>query len=365
MHDQNRVAVFTDELFLKHEIEPGHPESPDRLRAVYEMLDRYEKRDELDLRTPRDATEEELLRVHTYEYVEQVKATASKDRYRFDLDTATNRHSYAAGRRAAGAAIGAAEAVLSGSPGAFALVRPPGHHAERHQAMGFCLFNNVAVAAEYALKTMSVDRVAIFDWDVHHGNGTQHAFYERGDVLYASIHQAPFYPGTGRVEEIGVGAGEGKNINMPLGAGSGDADYLALIDQILEPALLSFQPQLILVSAGFDTHQNDPLASMRMSTDGYRRMAERILRIAGRLETAAGGAAPCARGPAFVLEGGYDTAALADGVEVVLDSMLGRSAAGAAPSGREPAASGGEGGPGSAGAVRSLVDHLRRLISDL
>lgn len=311
------VAVYRDEIFLKHEIGPGHPESPDRLRAIHRMLSGYAMRERLSFPTARDASVEEIGRVHTEAYIDRVAESREREYVRFDLDTAANRFSYAAARRAAGAVLSAVEAVVRGDfEFAFALVRPPGHHAERDRAMGFCLFNSVAIAAEHARASLGLPRIAIFDWDVHHGNGTQHAFYDRADVLYASIHQWPHYPGTGSVDEIGSQAGRGYTINMPLGAGSGDADYLYLMERVLRPVLVQFEPDLIIVSAGFDTHAADPLSGMRMSTAGYRVMTSLLRGVAREI-----GGVPLV----LALEGGYDADALAGGVAAVLDVLCGEA----------------------------------------
>ena len=211
--------------------------------------------------------------------------------------------------------MAAAEAVVSGSyPAAFAFVRPPGHHAEAGRAMGFCLFNNVAIAAIYGIHRHNLKRVLIVDWDVHHGNGTMHSFYETAEVLYFSIHQYPHYPGTGRIEEIGRGAGRGYTVNVPLYGGQGDADYLYLFGELLLPVAREYAPQLILVSAGFDAHRNDPLAGMGLSSEAYGRLASILRELSEEC---------CPGRLALTLEGGYDHTALAEGVAAVLSSLIG------------------------------------------
>jgi acetoin utilization deacetylase AcuC-like enzyme len=287
------------------------------------MLADYPRQDELSFLDPRDADDEDLERVHAPRYVERVKSTSSQDYHRFDLDTVANRFSHAAARRAAGAVIACTESVVAGShDSAFALVRPPGHHAEGDRAMGFCFFNSVAIAAEYARHVLECPRVAIFDFDVHHGNGTQHSFYDRSDVLYLSIHQDHFYPGTGDVAEIGAGGGVGYTVNLPVPSGTGDYSYFYLTDRILRPVLTQFAPSLILVSAGFDTHSNEPLAGMRMTTEGYGNITAILLDIADGIASDIGGRKPPL---VFALEGGYDQEALAGGVSAVLDALSGET----------------------------------------
>ena len=310
----NRVAVIRDPLCLKHSNGPGHPESRQRLEAIEGMLASFPARDRLEPLQARDARFEELAWVHTPEYIRSIESTRGRPFTVLDPDTGAGPESCAAALRAAGGVLQAVDAVLEGGrSGAFALIRPPGHHAEADRAMGFCLFNNAAVAACYALRRHGLHRVLIVDWDVHHGNGTMHAFYDRPEVLYFSIHQYPHYPGTGRVEEVGRGPGAGYTINVPLPGGQGDADYLAAFRQLLLPVAREYAPQLILVSAGFDGHQDDPLADMRVSTGGFADLTC-VLR---------GLAAECCPGRlALALEGGYQLKALAEGVAAVLTRLL-------------------------------------------
>jgi len=309
-----RVAVIRDPLYLEHSNGPGHPESRERLEAIDRMLDSFPEPDRLEELAARDARLEELAWVHTPEYIHRIEATQERSFSMLDPDTGAGPESYAAALRAAGGVLQAVDAVLEGGrSGAFALVRPPGHHAEADRAMGFCLFNNVAVAATYALRRHGLERVLIVDWDVHHGNGTMHSFYDRPEVLYFSIHQYPHYPGTGSVEEIGRGKGAGYTINVPLPGGQGDADYLAVFRQVLLPVAREYAPELILVSAGFDAHQEDPLADMRLSADGFACLTAALR----------GLAAECCPGRlALALEGGYQLKALAEGVAAVLTELL-------------------------------------------
>ena len=324
----NRVALVRDPLFLLHSNGPGHPESPQRLRAIDVMLEEFPSRDSLVPLTARDATREELSWIHEVSYIEMVEQTRGEPDTMLNADTSSNEHSYDAAIRATGGVISCVEAVASGKlAAAFALVRPPGHHAEANQAMGFCLFNNIAVAAEYALRRLALQRVLIFDWDVHHGNGTMHSFYATDRVLFLSIHQYPHYPGTGRMDEIGSGSGTGYTVNVPLPPGQGDDDYAAIVERVLKPIALRYRPELILVSAGFDIALGDPLAEMNVGPPGFARMTELLLAIS---------TACCPGRLVFVLEGGYDLPALVAGVSAVLSTLVeGRSGSawgGGAPS---------------------------------
>jgi len=303
------TLVLRDDAFLDHDPGPGHPENAARLAAVLADLD---ARPVPGTRTasPRAATRAELERVHTSGHVDVVAATEGQVAVQLDGDTITSAGSWKAATHGAGATISAVEAVVAGeSSGAFALVRPPGHHAESRHAMGFCLFNNVAVAAEHARAELGCERVLILDPDVHHGNGTQHSFQDRDDVLYVSSHRYPFYPFTGPVEEVGHDAGTGYSVNLPMGQGMGDADLLALYGEVVEPIVHAYAPDLILVSAGFDTWHADPLGGLAVTGDGFaalfalfRSWSER--HCPGRLVS--------------TLEGGYDPVGVVAGVRAAL-----------------------------------------------
>lgn len=270
----------------------------------------------------RDATEDELVRVHTASYLEDLARLAGREG-QLDADTYLAPDSVAAARRAAGDACALVDAILAGEvQRAVALLRPPGHHARPDQAMGFCLLNNVAVAAAHA-RARGIERVAIIDWDVHHGNGTQEMFYDDPSVLYVSLHQAPFFPGTGDVDEIGEGDGLGATVNVPLSSGAGDAEYAAAFERIVLPILDEHRPQLLLVSAGYDAHRNDPLASMRLDAGSYARMTEALVGIANR--HAAGRIA-------LLLEGGYDLSGLEASLAASLRALSGESLALPSPS---------------------------------
>jgi acetoin utilization deacetylase AcuC-like enzyme len=304
-------AVVVDPRMLAHDPGRGHPERPDRLGV---LLDHLHGSPGLTRLTARAASEDELALVHPAAYVEQIAATAGRPRVVLDADTATSAASYEAARLAAGSLLVACEAVLAGEvANGFALVRPPGHHAERNRAMGFCLFNNVALAAAW-LRRRGIGRVAIIDWDLHHGNGTQHLFESDPDVLYVSTHQYPYYPGTGAAEEVGRGAGAGRTLNLPFPAGFGDAEYAHAFAEIVLPVCRQFAPEFVLVSAGFDCDHRDPLGGMEVTGAGFAAMARACIDLA----------AECARGRlAAVLEGGYDLPAIVEGVDTVLAAMRG------------------------------------------
>ncbi len=299
------AAFVTDELFLEHE-SPGHPERPERLRAILDQLEATGLRAQMRELEARDATAEEVLAVHSPQVTGLAEFLANAGGGWVDSDTYVNAVSPAVAARAAGAVLVALEAVLAGPEAggakrAFAAVRPPGHHATPSRMMGFCLLNNVAIAAAKALAS-GVERVAIVDWDVHHGNGTQDAFYADPRVLYFSTHAAPFYPGTGAITETGSGEARGTNLNVPLPAGTGDAGFVAAYEQVCLPALERFRPQLVLVSCGWDAHARDPLAPLAASTEGYTQVARLVRDAADSL---------CDGRIVVALEGGYDTHALA------------------------------------------------------
>ena len=307
-----KVGIVRDDRYLLHDMGP-HPESPERLRVIYEMLQGEEIKG-LSVDIPaRAATRDELETVHAPGYVDRVAATAGRPYARLDPDTSTCAASYEAALWAAGGFMEAIDAVFQGRVGSsFALVRPPGHHAEKARAMGFCLFNNVAIGARHAQKKHGLDRILIVDWDLHHGNGTQHTFYEEKDVLYFSTHQYPYYPGTGSVTEIGQGDGTGYTVNAPLSAGCGDTVYANLFNHILRPIALTYKPQLILVSAGFDIHHRDPLGGMGVTETGFARLMNIIKDVAR---------STCSGRIAVTLEGGYDLTALSQSIRAVLLEM--------------------------------------------
>jgi acetoin utilization deacetylase AcuC-like enzyme len=315
-----RVGILRDPLFLLHVNDGDHLESPDRLRAIDAALQAPELRGALVEIPGRDAAREELRWVHEKKWIEAAEQTRGVPRTMFDPDTSANEHSFDAAVRAAGGVISCVEAAATGGlAAAFALVRPPGHHAESDRAMGFCLFNNAAVAAEFALRRLGLPRVLVVDWDVHHGNGTMHSFYESDQVLFFSTHQFPHYPGSGRVQEIGSGRGRGYTVNVPLPPGQGDEEYAAIFEQVLRPIAAEFAPQLILVSAGFDISRGDPLGDMEVTPAGFSRMTRLLMDLASE---------HCPGRLVFTLEGGYRLDALAGGVSAVLTTLAGAGAAG-------------------------------------
>ncbi len=311
---QQRVAFATAPLHVEHAV-PGHPEGPARLEAILTLLRECGLLQRLQQIEPRAATDDELAFVHDPHYLQALDRACEQGGGWADMDTYLTSRSCAAARQAAGACIEATRAVLSGDArSAFCAVRPPGHHARPAQAMGFCLLNNVASAARYAQRTFAFDRIAIIDIDVHHGNGTQEAFYDDRRVLYVSTHEYPYYPGTGRLEETGAGDAEGTNVNIPLPAGAGDAEYAAAFEQVVERVVRRYRPQLILVSCGFDAHYADPLAGMALSVAGYGDLMERSTSLAAEL---------CDGRVVVVLEGGYDLTAVAWGARTVIEVLLG------------------------------------------
>lgn len=306
----NPTGIVRDESYLKHDMGLYHPESPERLAVIYKMIDQlYHELNLLDI-PARDASREEIAMIHHPAYVEKIISTAGRPETYLDPDTSTCAHSWHAASRAVGGLLNLVDAVLEGRiRNGFAFVRPPGHHAEHRRAMGFCLFNNIALAAAYAITHHKLERIAIVDWDLHHGNGTQNAFYEDHRVLFISTHQYPHYPGTGAAGEIGTGVGRGYTVNMPLPGGCGDAEYLTVFHTIVAPILEAFRPQLILLSAGFDAHKRDPLGSMMLTEDGYEQMLQILMHLAAEL---------CSDRLVLALEGGYHFQALEASVERVL-----------------------------------------------
>jgi acetoin utilization deacetylase AcuC-like enzyme len=291
------MILITSPRFDEHVTPPGHPERMERAQVMDAVAARWAEKGGRVV-PARPVTRQELERVHDAAYLDEIAATAGRPAM-LDDDTFTSPASFEIAGLAAGATVQAAEHALDTGETAFALVRPPGHHAERDRAMGFCLYNNIAVAAAAAV-ARGLERVAIVDIDVHHGNGTQWIFYDDPRVLYVSSHQYPFYPGTGAAEEVGVRKGVGFTLNVPLAAGATDADYDRAYRTVIVPALDRFTPQLLLVSAGFDAHERDPLASMRVTTEGYAAIVAQLKAAADRL-------CPIA----LVTEGGYDLTAFA------------------------------------------------------
>ncbi|MGC9444439.1 MAG: histone deacetylase family protein [Candidatus Methanospirareceae archaeon] len=301
--------------YLRHDT-GFHPEGADRLLSVMRKLEQQELITQLEHIIPERAPVEAITHVHTAEYVQKVADLSALGGGMLDPDTPVCAATYEIARLAAGGLIGAADSVMAEDNAlkqVFALVRPPGHHANASRGRGFCIFNNIAIAAEYLKRAYHLKRMLIVDWDVHHGNGTQEIFFEDPAVLYLSTHQYPHYPGTGWITEVGAGEGAGFTVNIPLPIGSGDADYRFALSSILVPIAREFQPECVLVSAGFDAHSTDPLASMNVSTAGFGSFADLVLKIANE---------QCGGRVILTLEGGYNHDALGDSVLAVFHSLL-------------------------------------------
>jgi len=334
-----RTCIIYHPDYLKHET-GSHPERKERLLSIIAHLEQTGRMEKLELIEPRYAVPEEIQYVHHKAYIEHVKQYAEAE-IQLDPDTRMCKASYDVALLAAGGAITAVDAVLDTYSNSFALVRPPGHHALPGRGMGFCIFNNVAIAARHAQKR-GKKRVLIVDWDVHHGNGTQEAFYDDPTVLYFSTHQYPHYPGTGWLDEAGEGDGEGFNINVPLPSGTGDDGFIAAFHEILVPAAIEFKPDTILISAGQDANVNDGLAGMRMSPDGFAVLASIVNSIARKT---------CEGKVAAVLEGGYDLDLLSRSVAAIIDVFMGFE-----PEWKEP--------PKIAPAVRQRLEEIKKVQSE-
>jgi acetoin utilization deacetylase AcuC-like enzyme len=307
-----RTGFVYHPAYLDHDMGLGHPESPQRLRAIMGRLESTGLLTSLVRIEPAPVQEDAITKwittIHAKAYVQGLRMRAPREgRVSLDPDTSISPGSLKAAFLAVGGVLAAADAIMEGRvTNAFCAVRPPGHHAEADHAMGFCLFNNVAIAARYLQRRHGLERIAIVDWDVHHGNGTQHAFYEDPSVFYFSTHQYPYYPGTGRADERGSGKGEGFTLNVPLPPGTGDVEYLEVFNKILRPALAGFRPEAVIISAGFDAHRDDPLAGMALTAEGYIALTRVVKGIAA--EFSQGRVLSC-------LEGGYNLDALAASVE--------------------------------------------------
>jgi acetoin utilization deacetylase AcuC-like enzyme len=309
-------VYFRHPSSMQHET-GAHPENKARIPAIESELARrdwlgWERRE-----APAVALDQ-LARIHSPEHIERIRATSAAGGGWFDADTLASAGSWDAALHSAGGACALVDALMAReTPTGFAGLRPPGHHCEQARPMGFCLFNNVAVAAQHALDAHRLERVAVFDWDVHHGNGTNDIFRARRDVLYVSIHQSPLYPGSGPLRDVGAGEGEGYTVNLPVPPGAGEAIWLSLVEHVVMPVLRSFEPDVILVSAGFDAHRADPLAQCTLATESFAKIATHVASTARTLGVPFGA----------VLEGGYDLDALASSVAATLEAFAGASAA--------------------------------------
>ncbi|MFA9408481.1 MAG: histone deacetylase [Candidatus Dadabacteria bacterium] len=309
-----KVGIVLDKLYVDHDNGPGHPETYERILAIVDMLNYTKMMDEVVRIEPRDATKEEITLVHTPEHYDKIASTKGKHRVFLDADTTTCAVSFDAALRAAGGTIAAIDSVLSGEVDrAFPIVRPPGHHAEADRPMGFCLFNNVAVGAAYLTQVKGLDRVLVIDWDVHHGNGTQHIFEDSSKVLYFSSHQFPFYPGTGAAEEVGTGDGKGYTVNVPMEPAMGDNEFIKIFQEILKPIIDQYKPEFILVSAGFDIFFDDPLGGMKVTPEGFAKLTRQLTDQADRV---------CNGKIIFLLEGGYNLDGLWISTKEMLEELL-------------------------------------------
>jgi acetoin utilization deacetylase AcuC-like enzyme len=314
------LSLLTSPRFADHLTPPGHPERVDRHVVMQVVAAEFRQRGGGVLE-PRSATDEEITRVHERDYLTMIRETAGRA-VSLDADTFTSPDTYEVARLAAGAAVDAVDRVLDGGSGtrAMALMRPPGHHAERNRAMGFCFFNNIAIAAAHA-RARGLGRVAIVDYDVHHGNGTQWSFFADPRVLFISSHQFPYYPGTGAANEVGAGAGEGFTVNLPLAAGATDGDYEHVYASVAWPILRAFKPDLILLSAGFDAYMDDPLGGMRLTAACFGRLTASLAAMADEC---------CDGRLVAVTEGGYDLKGLADCLRAAIGALETRGPAPAA-----------------------------------
>ncbi len=307
-----RSAIVIDPRYREHDTGPGHPERAERLAVIEQLLHDW-RGAPLERVAPRPVRDEEILAVHTPDLLDSLRATSGVAHAQIDADTHTSARSYEVALLAAGGVLELVDAVARRDlRNGFAFVRPPGHHATRDRAMGFCLLNNVAIAARHLRRVHRLERIAIVDWDLHHGNGTEAIFYDDPSVLYVSLHQYPHYPGTGAATDIGRNAGAGFTLNVPFSAGVGDAGYELAFHEVIEPVLRQFAPQFVLVSAGFDCHRRDPLGGMRVTEAGFLAMARRLVGVA---RDTAGGRIVAA------LEGGYDLEAIRGSTEVVLEEL--------------------------------------------
>jgi len=312
----SKTGIVYHEKFLEHDTGPGHPEKPERLRAIVDHLKNIKLWQELQHLIIDEATEEWLLRVHSVEHIENLRKACLRGISILDEgDTHASRESFNAALLAAGGVICAADAVMNKIlKNAFCAVRPPGHHAERNRVMGFCLINNVAVAAQYTKYKYGAERILILDWDVHHGNGTQQIFYDDKSVMYISTHQYPFYPGTGSRSEQGIGEGKGYTLNIPMVAGSGEEEFTDAFKEEIIPTIENYRPDIIFISAGFDAHKDDPLANLNLTEESFALFTRMITDSAEKY---------CDGRIVSVLEGGYNLKALANCVEYHVKVLMG------------------------------------------
>ncbi|MBU0529128.1 histone deacetylase [bacterium] len=312
------TSLITSKKYKNHITGPGFPESPERLDAIINHLESTGMIHELDVFEPNRKDKDICKLVHDVEYITRVRQACELGAPLVDTaDNPISKDSYDTALLAAGGITEAVDRVFSGvANNAMVLLRPPGHHAEKDRAMGFCLFNNVAIAARYAQQNYEVEKVAIIDFDVHHGNGTQHIFESDPTVMYVSLHQYPFYPGTGSADETGSGSAKGTTINYPLNAGAGDDEFIDIFNNSVSDKIIKYNPDLIIVSAGFDAHVDDPIGGLRVTTEGYHIISKTISKLAGEV---------CDGKIISSLEGGYNLRALAESVEAHLIALKGEA----------------------------------------
>jgi acetoin utilization deacetylase AcuC-like enzyme len=310
----SKVAYLYDDIYLQHDTGYAHPECPERLQSINNKIKSLPFYNDLIKVEKKKADYKYIEMIHDRQYIERVKAEIeSGNRFLDSMDTVVSSMSFEAALFAAGGCLNMCDVIMSKKANTgFCAVRPPGHHAERNYAAGFCIFNNIAISAKYLETEYKLKRIAIVDWDVHHGNGTQHSFESDPAILYISLHQYPHYPGTGAYTEKGTGEGEGYTMNFPMDAGSGDREYMEAFENDIVPALEKFKPQIILISAGFDAHASDPLSSIQLSSESYYKFTKLLQGVADKYSE---------KRIIAVLEGGYDLKALADGVGEVMEAF--------------------------------------------
>ncbi len=311
----NRTVVIKDNVYLNHLTTPGHPECPRRLEAIYSAIETPDCSAFYRGVAPRRAEKEEIALNHTMEYIKSIEKTAGKSFTSLDPDTTTSAESWQAAVYAVGGVLQGIDLIMGKeADNGFALVRPPGHHAETSRAMGFCLFNNIAVGAHYIIKKYKLKKVLIIDWDIHHGNGTQNSFYNNPGVLYFSTHQYPYYPGSGAMEETGAVEGRGYTVNVPLNGGQDGDDFVRIFKEILAPVADEYKPEFILVSAGYDIYCGDPLGTMDVTPEGFYKMTDFLKKMAEK---------HCEGRILHVLEGGYNVMGIADSVKFTIQALTG------------------------------------------
>ena len=339
------TAYITHPRYPEHNL-PNHPEHAGRIEAVWAQMESTGLIDRFSCLSPTPITDEQVLSVHTQELLDQLLWVSQQDKIvRIDPDTYALPSSETIARLSAGGVIKSVDAILNGqAENAMAIVRPPGHHATPTRSMGFCLLNNVAIGARHAQNQYDLKKVLILDYDVHHGNGTHDAFYADESVMFISIHQSAFYPGTGRITEMGEGEGKGYTMNIPIDGGHGDEAYKIIFDEVIWKAVEQFKPALMLISVGFDAHWVDPLANMRLSLSGYDHLARECIKMAN---------AVCDRKIVFVMEGGYDLKALAHGWQNIAHALLGDDEL-SDPYGNAPSSL-------PTNEIQPIIQHLRQL----